>query len=174
VLLFSVQGSCSAEKAYLMTQSQLDKSKSNLILLSQINQQSQAKSEILKQQLTESKQAIAESNSQLQTAKQQLTQALSQTQQQATQITQLQIQIQKLQATSENQERLLASYKQSLTTYLNTHKRPDWELGVGGGYADGGEYSIEVQRNYSSKNAIAFEYLGGNVKGFLAKIKILF
>ena len=180
-LLFSVQGSCSAEKAYLMTQSQLDKSKSNLTLLSQINQQLQDKSEILKQQLTESKQAIAESNNQLQTAKQQLaiakqqlTQALSLTQQQSTQITQLQAQTQKLQVTSRNQERLLASYKQSLTTYLNTHKRPEWEFGVGGGYVDGGEYSIEVQRNYSSKNAIAIEYLGGNVKGFLAKIKILF
>ena len=72
-------------------------------------------------------------------------------------------------------ERLLASYKQSLTTYLNVHKRPDWELGVGGGYAaDAGEYSMEVQRNYSSKNAVAVEYLGGNVKGFLEKIKILF
>lgn len=180
-LLFSVQGSCSAEKAYLMTQSQLDNSNSNLTLLSQINQQSQAKSEILKQQLTESKQAIAESSNQLQTAKQQLaiakqqlTQALSLTQQQATQIAQLQAQAQKLQATSEDQERLLASYKQSLTTYLSTHKRPDWEFGAGGGYADGEEYSVELQRNYSSKNAIALEYLGGNVKGFLAKIKILF
>jgi len=61
-----------------------------------------------------------------------------------------------------------------LTTYLSTHKRTDWEFGAGVGYADGGEYSIEVQRNYSSKNAIALEYLGGNVKGFLAKIKILF
>jgi len=101
-------------------------------------------------------------------------QAFNKMQQQSTQIAQLQAQAQKLQATSENQERLLASYKQSLTTYLNTHKRPDWELGVGGGYVDGGEYSIEVQRNYSSKNAIAVEYLGGNVKGFLAKIKILF
>jgi hypothetical protein len=126
-------------------------------------------------------QAIAESNNQLQIAKQQLAiakqqlmQALSQTKQQATQITQLQIQIQKLQATSDNQERLLSSYKQSLTTYLNTHKRPDWELGAGGGYADGMEYSVEIQRNYSSKNAVAVEYLGGNVKGFLAKIKILF
>ena len=103
-----------------------------------------------------------------------MTQALSLTQQQATQIVQLQAQAQKLQATSENQERLLASYKQSLTTYPNTHKRPDWELGAGVGYADGGEYSVEVQRNYSSKNAIAVEYLSGNVKGFLAKIKILF
>jgi len=79
-----------------------------------------------------------------------------------------------LQATLENQEKSLASYKQSLTTYLNTHKRPDWEFGVGGVYADGGECSVEVQRNYSSKNAIAIEYVGGNVKGFLAKIKILF
>ena len=111
---------------------------------------------------------------QLAIAKRQLTQALSLTQQQATQIAQLQAQAQKLQATSENQERLLASYKQSLTMYLNTHKRPDWEIGVGGGYAEGMEYSVEVQRNYSSKNAIALEYLGGNVKGFLAKIKILF
>jgi len=42
------------------------------------------------------------------------------------------------------------------------------------GMPDGGEYSVEVQRNYSSKNAIVLEYLGGNVKGFLAKIKILF
>ena len=93
-------------------------------------------------------------------------QALNKMQQQA--------QAQKLQATSENQEKSLVSYKQSLTTYLNTHKRPDWEFGVGGGYADGMEYSFEVQCNYSSKNAIAVEYLGGNVKGFLAKIKILF
>ena len=181
VLLFSVQGSCSAEEAYLMTQPQLDKSKNNLILLSQINQQLQAKSGILGQQLTESKQAIVESNNQLQTAKQQLaiakqqlTQALSLTKQQLRQITQLQVQTQKLQATSGNQERLLASYKQSLTTYLNTHKSPDWEFGVGCGYADGSEYSVELQRNYLSKNAIALEYIGGNVKGFLAKIKILF
>jgi hypothetical protein len=36
------------------------------------------------------------------------------------------------------------------------------------------EYSIEVQRNYSSKNAISVEYLGSNVKGLLAKMKILF
>ncbi len=81
-----------------------------------------------------------------------------------------------MQATSENQEKSLASYKQSLTTYLNTHKHPDWELGVGGldVTVGGMEYYLEVQRNYSSKNAIAVEYLGGNVKGFLAKIKILF
>ncbi len=179
--LFSVQGSCSAEEAYLMTQSQLDKSNSNLTLLSQINQQSQAKSVQLKQQLMESKQAIAESSNQLQTAKQQLaiakqqlTQALNQTQQQATQIAQLKAQVQTLQTTSENQESLLATYKQSLMTYLNTHKRPEWELGGGIGYAESMEYSAEIQRNYSSKNAIAVEYLGGNVKGFLAKIKILF
>ena len=124
--------------------------------------------------MTESKQAIAESSNQLAIAKQQLTQALNQTQLQATQITQLQAQTQKLQVTSENQELLLASCKQSLATYLNNHKRHDWELGVGGGYAEEGEYSIEIQRNYSSKNAISVEYLSGNVKGFLAKIKILF
>jgi len=35
-------------------------------------------------------------------------------------------------------------------------------------------YYLEVQCNHSSKNAIAVEYLGGNVKGFLAKIEILF
>jgi len=51
-------------------------------------------------------------------AKQQLTQALNQMQQQSTQITQLQTQTQRSQATSENQERLLASCKQSLMTYL--------------------------------------------------------
>jgi len=101
-------------------------------------------------------------------------QAFNKMQQQSTQIAQLQAQAQKLQVTSENQERLLASYKQSLTTYLNTHKRADWEFGVGGGYADGEEYSVELQRDYSSKNALSIEYLGGNVKGFLAKIKILF
>jgi len=44
----------------------------------------------------------------------------------------------------------------------------------GGGYYDGMEYSVEVQRNYSSKNAIVFEYLDSNAKVFLAKIKILF
>jgi len=56
------------------------------------------------------------------------------------------------------------------------YKRPYGELGVGGldVNAGGMEYYLEVQRNYSSKNAISFEYLGGNVKGFLAKMKILF
>ena len=172
--LYFLGGSCSAEQAYLMTQTQLNNSRQELTELSQINGHSKNKLIDLQSQLTISKQQTEKSNSQLAIAKQQLTTAYQLTTQQAQQIATLKQQVQTLQTTITEQASLLSNYKTLLNKYQSSHRSNEWEVGAYGGYLSGGTYGIGVQRNIKSKYGVSVIVLSGEHTGALVGLQVMF